>query len=147
MKYILIGLFSIFILSCNNTEVRNINTDIIPSPNDTQKAEDMPKMTFKKTKFDFGKIIEGEDVTYTFEFENTGNSDLVISDVTPECGCTTAKNWSKKPYRPGENGEITITFESEGRPGKTHKNITVISNAFPAVNDLVLEGEVIGPQK
>ena len=124
---------------------RKVDANIIPGPN--QRAEDMAKITFKNEVYDFGEILEGESVTYTFKFENTGKSDLVISNVSPDCGCTTAKNWSKKPYRPGERGEITVTFESEGRPGQANKNITVITNAYPSVVDLKLTGKVVGPEK
>ena len=138
-------ILSFFVFSCTEIEQRKVNTIVIPGAN--QKSEDMAKMSFDNELYEFGKIMEGENISYSFHFENTGNSDLVISDVLPECGCTSAKNWSKKPYRPGEKGEITITFKSEGRPGATDKRITVISNAFPSVTDLRLKGEVIGPNK
>lgn len=143
-KYFFLILIGILILSCSSSDQREVNTTLIPSAN--QKSDEMARITFDMDVFQFGKLMEGEKVSHVFRFENTGKSDLVISDVSPECGCTTAKNWSKKPYHPGEKGEITITFESEGRPGITNKRITVMTNAFPAVTDLKLEGEVIGPK-
>lgn len=146
---ILLFLSILFFAACRGEKPRTVGTDLInimPTDANSKEAKEMARITFEKTEYDFGKIIEGDAVTFTYEFENTGKSDLVISDVVPGCGCTTAKDWSKKPYRPGEKGKITVTFESEGRAGTTNKEIDVITNAYPAVAELKLIGEVVGPE-
>jgi len=38
--------------------------------------------------FDFGTVTEGEIVSHTFSFTNTGSEPLIISDAKGSCGCT-----------------------------------------------------------
>lgn len=106
---------------------------------------DMPVITFKEERIDFGKITEGDKVIRVFEFTNTGKSDLVISDVSAACGCTVPSNWPKQPVPPGESGKIEIQFNSEGKPGQQVKKITVLANTSPASTIVALAGEVIRP--
>src|SRR6476661_887348 len=73
---------------------------------------------------DFGRIIEGQKLAISFRFKNTGDKPLVIESVQPACGCTVA-DYPKQPLKPGEEGEITGEFNSEGREGQQHKEITV----------------------
>jgi hypothetical protein len=85
-------------------------------------------ITFKKVNHDFGKIKEGEKAVYTFEFTNTGDAPIVVSNAQPSCGCTTP-SWTKTPVLPGKSGSITASFDSAGKPGAQSKTVTVTSNA------------------
>ena len=80
----------------------------------------------KKT-WDFGNITQGETVTHTFYFKNTGTQNLLIKNVETGCGCTTA-DYDKAPVRPGKEGKIEIAFNSEGRYGKQYKEIRIFAN-------------------
>lgn len=100
-------------------------------------------ITFKKTSHEFGKVKEGEKATYTFEFTNTGDAPIIVSNAQPSCGCTTP-NWTKEPVQPGKTGTITASFDSNGRPGKFNKTITVTSNATVGSVTLAIGGDVIG---
>ncbi len=99
-------------------------------------------ITFKKVSHDFGKVKEGEKATYTFEFTNTGDAPVVISNAQPSCGCTTPA-WSKDPIQPGKTGFVTASYDSNGRPGKFNKNVTVTSNATVGSISLSFNGEVL----
>lgn len=150
MKF-LYPLFLLLLISSCRTEgeERKVTTDLIniaPTSENSVDIENLPVLTFEQDVFDFGTVIEGKSVNHTYEFVNTGKSDLVITNVSTSCGCTTAKDWSKKPYQPGEKGTITITFESENRPGKINKSVDIVSNAYPAVKQLKIVGRVLGPQ-
>lgn len=102
-----------------------------------------PVMTFTKTEHDFGKINEADGrVTTVFEFKNEGMSPLVLSNVRASCGCTTPK-WTREPIEPGQTGQITVTYNPNGRPGRFQKTITVTSNAQEATKRLYIKGEVI----
>jgi hypothetical protein len=90
---------------------------------------DGPLVSFAETKFDFGAIQEGDVVKHTFNFKNTGNQTLIISDVRVTCGCTTP-DWTRNPVAPGQTGYITAQFNSTGKPGQNHKVITVVSNSI-----------------
>lgn len=88
-----------------------------------------PVITFEKNTFDFGHMNQGDKVEHTFKFTNTGNEDLLITNVQVTCGCTTPKGWPREPIRPGAKGEITLGFNSTGKMGKQNKVVTIVSNA------------------
>lgn len=102
-------------------------------------------ITFERTEHDFGKINEADGrVTTIFSFKNEGMQPLVLSNVRASCGCTTPK-WTREPIEPGQSGEITVTFNPNGRPGRFQKTITVTSNAQEnnGTAKLYIKGEVI----
>ena len=102
-----------------------------------------PVITFTKTEHDFGKINEADGrVSTIFEFTNEGMVPLVLSNVRASCGCTTPK-WPHEPIEPGQVGQITVTYNPNGRPGRFQKTITVTSNATEASKKLYIKGEVI----
>ena len=102
-----------------------------------------PVITFEKTEHDFGKINEADGrVTTIFTFKNEGMEPLVLSNVRASCGCTTPK-WPKEPIEPGQTGNITVTYNPSGRPGRFQKTITITSNATEATKRLIIKGEVI----
>ncbi|MBO5553203.1 MAG: DUF1573 domain-containing protein [Paludibacteraceae bacterium] len=102
-----------------------------------------PVITFEKTEHDFGKINEADGrVSVVFSFKNEGMSALILSNVRASCGCTTP-SWPKEPINPGETGEITVTYNPNGRPGHFSKTITITSNATEATKKLFIKGEVI----
>ena len=102
-----------------------------------------PVITFDKTTHDFGKINEADGrVTTTFTLKNEGMTPLVLSNVRASCGCTTPK-WTHEPIEPGQTGEITVTYNPNGRPGRFQKTVTVTSNATEPSAKLYIKGEVI----
>ena len=86
-----------------------------------------PKIHFDQTIHDFGKIPGGQIVKHTFVFTNIGDQLLELSNVQPQCGCTTAGEWTRK-VEPGQTGSIPIQFNSGNFSGEIHKSITVTSN-------------------
>src|SRR5688572_9316645 len=98
---------------------------------DTIKMEgDLPVITFEENEHDFGTMTEGEVVTYAFKFKNTGKSDLVISSARGSCGCTVTDP-PKHPIPPGGEDKISVTFNSQGKAGMNHKDVTVVTNCQP----------------
>jgi hypothetical protein len=82
---------------------------------------------FKQTKVDFGEVDQGKSVKIDFEFENTGDSVLIIKSVKAACGCT-AVELEKREYQPGEKGVISVKFDSRQYQGKTRKDAWVYTN-------------------
>lgn len=107
----------------------------------------LPRITFDEEDFNFGVIIEGEKVSHLYKFENTGKSDLIISNVQTSCGCTSSKDYTKKPIKPGEKGEIEIEFDSTEKSGDIKKSISVITNCNPNKTVLYILGDVINTDK
>jgi ribosomal protein L30E len=107
----------------------------------TANAANAPVMKFEFESHDFGKLKQGDKVTYEFKFTNTGKSPLIITNATATCGCTTPE-WPKAPLQPGEGGKITVTFNSAAKSGLQDKLITITANTNPAQNQVHLIGEV-----
>ena len=90
-----------------------------------------PVFSFEKELHDFGQLVDGERVSYSFKFTNSGDAPLIISSAKGSCGCT-VPNWPKDPIAPGESGTIDFTFNSSGRSGKQNKAITLMANTNPS---------------
>lgn len=82
---------------------------------------------FPETSHDFGTIEEGTRATYEFEFTNTGDSNLILTNVQASCGCT-VPTWPRQPIKPGQKDKITVVYNSAGRPGSFSKTISVTTN-------------------
>ncbi len=137
---ILIFFAFIMIQACGNkseeAEQKPLSTDLIHNSNSaTKDNQRVPEITFEKTEHDFGTLVEGVTVKYAFKFTNTGNADLLLSKVKPDCGCTVA-DYPKTPIAPGEHGKIEFSFNTSNRTGLNIKRITVLTNAEP--NTIVL---------
>lgn len=105
-----------------------------------------PVLTFKEPLFHFEPVREGEEVTHSFAFTNTGKSDLLISYASASCGCTVPE-WPKEPIGPGESGVIKATFNTEGKQGKQNKKIVITANTKPELTEVNIEGEVLPKQE
>jgi hypothetical protein len=101
-----------------------------------------PKFNFSKEIHDFGEVVEGKMASYDYEYVNTGNAPLIISNVQASCGCTTPF-WTKEPVMPGKKGTIKASFNSAGRPGPFNKSVTVTSNAAEGTKMLTFKGVVL----
>ncbi|WP_411893591.1 DUF1573 domain-containing protein [Winogradskyella sp. A2] len=103
------------------------------------------KIEFKTEIIDYGTIEKGADGVRIFEFTNTGNAPLIISNVKSTCGCTVPKK-PKGPIMPGETGEIEVKYDTK-RVNPIRKTITVISNAERPTVALKIKGLVVDPSK
>lgn len=148
-KYIFI-LAVLSFVACNrsnNDSEKYLPADVVTNPNTAEGSTDtgkLPVLTFEEMEHDFGKLIEGETVSYNFKFKNTGKTDLVIADVSTSCGCT-VPSYPKTAIRPGEEGILKIAFNSQGRKGFQTKNIVVVANTQPNITNLRIKAQVVSP--
>lgn len=97
----------------------------------TTEVSDDPngaEITFKETNHDFGTIPFKGNGSYEFEFVNTGNEPLILTQPKSSCGCTVPE-WPRKPILPGESEVVKVTYKNTDRPGSFNKYVTVFSNA------------------
>ena len=98
------------------------------------------KITFKEDTVDYGTIAKSSDGVRVFEFTNTGDAPLIISDVKSSCGCTVPKK-PEGPIAPGASSTIEVKYDTN-RVGPIRKTITVYSNANEPMVALKIKGEV-----
>ncbi|HQQ13354.1 MAG TPA: DUF1573 domain-containing protein [Bacteroidales bacterium] len=103
------------------------------------------KASFAETEYDFGVLAYKKPAQHRFAVKNSGASPLIISNVETSCGCTVPE-WTKKPIKPGKEGEINITYESDF-PGVFRKTITVFYNGTNSPDTLLIKGEVELPKE
>lgn len=106
---------------------------------DTSK---LPQFQFVNETYDFGKIVQGEKVSYSFRFKNTGKTPLIISNASASCGCT-VPSYPEEPIQPGDEGIINVVFDSKGKTGLQNRTVTIAANTLPNTKVLYLRGEVL----
>lgn len=104
------------------------------------------KIEFSATDntIDYGKISKGADNGIrVFEFTNTGDAPLIITDVLSTSGFTIPSKPSQ-PIQPGQKGKIEVKYNMAAGP--IRKTITVESNAVNFDGGRValkIKGEVV----
>jgi hypothetical protein len=138
------------LVSCKPTQKSEttVSSGGSTTASDTTKAPALPvsSIKFATDMHDFGKIAEGEKVSYRYIFTNSGTLPLKIKNVKPTCGCTTP-DWTKEEIAPGGTGYVVAEFDSKGRAGTNNKTIEVFANTEPEVTPLRFTAEVIAAPK
>ncbi|MEK9740153.1 MAG: DUF1573 domain-containing protein [Flavobacteriaceae bacterium] len=135
--------FIVFVItSCNDNAAKKVNENNTTVSEAPQTNGGTPILTFDKTSHDFGTINEGEKVTTTFAFTNTGDADLIIVDARGSCGCTVPQYPKNTPIAPGETGEIVVSFDSSNKPGLQQKTVTLSANTATGREMLRIKSDV-----
>jgi hypothetical protein len=142
---VLLGLATLISCSHDRSQVPASIVNIPNSASGNSDQSQLPVMEFEQVEHDFGKVIQGEIVSYAFKFKNTGKTDLVIASVSASCGCT-ASDYPKTPVRPGEEGLIEVSFNSEGKQGFQYKDLIVAANTQPSNIKLSVKAMVFIPE-
>lgn len=110
-------------------------------------AQKPAEIKFDKLTHNFGTFSEKNPVvTYTFTYANVGEQDLVINQAVASCGCTVPE-YTKTPIKPGQKGEIKVTYNGTGKfPGHFKKSITVRTNGAVEMTRLYIEGDMTEAQ-
>ena len=91
----------------HNTVVKDLYLKQITGKDNPNK--NIPKTTAEATpsEINFGTFDKSEIKETTINVKNTGDSPLVIVDVSTTCGCTAA-TYDKRPAKPGETLRVGI---------------------------------------
>ena len=111
-----------------------------------KKVSGLTEITFENETHDFGTITQGDKVVYDFKFKNTGNADFFITDAKGSCGCTVPE-YPKETISPGEEGKITVSFNSAGKIGETSKTVSLFCNIKKGVKVLHITSNILPKEK
>lgn len=120
------------------------NADLVRNPVSGDGSIDtnqLARISFDQPSHDFGPVDEGAVLSHSFTFTNTGNIPLLIGDARSTCGCT-VPDWPRSPIPPGGKGEILVKFDTNNKPGKQQKPVTITANTFPAQTQVFIRAEV-----
>ncbi len=129
--------------SCKDNATSKIKKDKLElaKQRDYDLTEGAPAISFSKTEHDFGQINEGDIVETVFRFKNTGKSELIITNAVGSCGCTVPQ-WPKEPIAAGASAEISVKFNSNGKPNNQRKTITLTTNTAQGKEEVVIKAQV-----
>ncbi len=145
----LVAVLALFMAGCSNDKKgsNGISTNDVTNTAsaDGSGNSDLPQIKFEEEEHDFGRITQGEKVSFAFKFTNTGNSNLIITSAAGSCGCTVPE-WPKEPILPGKQGKVNVIFSSEGKSGIQEKSITIVTNCEPSTKVVKIKTEIIVPE-
>lgn len=105
-----------------------------------------PVIAFNRDVHNFGTVEEGFIVETSFEVTNTGKSNLVITDAKATCGCT-VPTWPKDPIAPGKTAEVSVKFNTSGKPNMQSKTVTLYTNTEKGLETVKVTGMVTPKNK
>jgi hypothetical protein len=100
-----------------------------------------PIIHFDTTNYVVGEVIQGDTVVVIFNFMNKGTDNLEITDVLPDCSCTSPE-YTAGTIQPGESGLIKVVYDSKEDIGGFLKTVTVLHNSGEGYTFLELRGFV-----
>ena len=124
IKFALVLCLVVFVFSCKQRNANNNTSSNSIAVNGT------PQVRFESEMHDFGEVVEGEKVSFSYKFTNLGKAPLVIKSVASSCGCTVGE-YTKDTIKPGSQGDVTVSFDSWRRVGFQQKSVTVNMNTNP----------------
>ncbi len=110
-------------IACTGTKASaadQTKTPVVEHPRD-------PVIHFETTFHDFGTIKLGDEPTFTYVFTNTSGEDLEL-ELVSGCECTEIKWPENRVFKPEEQGEISIRYDSklEDGLGEHKKTIDIL---------------------
>lgn len=94
-------------------------------------------IAFDQTTLDYGTVKTGSDGHRYFVVKNTGDKPLIISKVSPGCGCTVPE-WSQDPILPGKTSLIKVGYSGMGQKGAWGPKMIEITSNDPKNSRTVL---------
>jgi len=95
---------------------------------------------WKSESIDVGNIPQGKPKLIRFEFTNTSSKPIIIQNVAPSCGCTTA-DYTKTPIQPGKKGFVEASYNAAAS-GPFMKTVNVTTSDSKTPKTLSFKGVV-----
>ncbi len=133
-----------FLLLCQAVGLLLVG-NMLQAQNSEVPADTIPKAPLIAplvSSYDFGEVVQGEKVTFSFEYSNKGRSPLKVRAVQTACPCTKATWEAQKALSLGEKATIKVVFDTAEQKGPQKRTFLVISNAQNPEVLLYLTGTV-----
>jgi hypothetical protein len=115
---------------------------VVPShKTPTEKVTPPSAIVWKAEAIEVGQIPQGTPRNIEFEFKNTSDKSVIITNVKPACGCTTS-DYTKEPIAPGKSGFVKATYNASAL-GSFNKTVTVTTNLDDTPKVLTFKGTVV----
>lgn len=98
-------------------------------------------ISWKSETISVGEIPQGTPYTIKFEFTNTTDKPVVITNVKAQCGCT-ATDYSKDPIKPKKTGYVNAIYNA-ANAGAFTKTVTVTTSDSETPKKLTFKGTVV----
>jgi hypothetical protein len=102
------------------------------------------ELKWDQTTLELHPMYGEKEAVGHFKYQNIGKTPVKLTSVKTSCGCTAAKS-QKNEVAPGENGEITATFNIGNRTGTQIKTVTVQTDE-PSSQPTVLTLKAVLPE-
>jgi len=135
---------AVVLMDCNSKKINPYENNIGMQQSQLAQAD---KQNYTEIEWvdsikNFGTVLEGDTIRFTYTFKNTGKTPLFITGVRSECGCTVT-DYPRHIIQPGEENRLTATFITTGKKGYTRKSIRVASNTYNNIfHYLVYYGDI-----
>ena len=103
------------------------------------KVDDVIKITAEK--HDFGKIVQGTPVNYSFEIKNISDKPVVIENSWASCGCTTPEK-IVDPIMPGNTVQLKVQYNA-ANPAPFTKDVYIKLVNIEQPKTVQITGEVL----
>ncbi|MBP1165967.1 MAG: DUF1573 domain-containing protein [Chryseobacterium culicis] len=123
------------VLACSPFYANVLTTD---APSIVKMVADAIK--WKSESIDVGNIPQGKPKLIRFEFTNTSSKPIIIQNVAPSCGCTTA-DYTKTPIQPGKKGFVEASYNAAA-VGPFMKTVNVTTSDSKTPKTLSFKGVV-----
>ncbi len=107
----------------------------------TAVVKAMADVKWKSESIDVGNNPQGKPKLIRFEFTNTSSKPIVIENVAPSCGCTTA-DYTKTPILPGKKGFVEASYNAAAL-GMFMKTVNVTTSDSKTPKTLSFKGVVV----
>lgn len=129
----------------NQTVAAPAATNKPPSPTPpAAPTTPTPRAEFARI-FDFGRAAGDSLVDCLFTITNVGTAPLLISNVSPGCGCMRVGDWARE-IAPGQSGSIPVKLDTRNYTGGFAKSVFMNCNdpSQPSVM-LEIKGQIWRP--
>jgi hypothetical protein len=112
-------------------------------------ASAQPRVWMPKDKMYFGSFVQGAHPKFSFPFRNSGDSDLVISDIKISDNDPSEPNYEHGAIIPYRWDSVTFVVNTDNlKPGRYQRRLSMFTNdpVFP-VTDIFYGFDILDNRK